>query len=154
MRKTVYNITCDADQAEDLTNDTFIRLIEKNSLIRTLESCSLDGYTLDPNFKVYYPSNDSKAVNENVVSPMSTDLFNGTKDLPLNTNGNQGVYLCSDFTVSASEPDVWCKYSSGIPSGVNFAVLNITRNTAVGWIPNLQPGSSDTSSWHLVFGWT
>lgn len=33
VRKTVYNITHDADNAEDLINDTFIKLIEKISLI-------------------------------------------------------------------------------------------------------------------------
>lgn len=115
-----------------------------NLLIKMYDGFTGDGYTLDPNFKVYYPSNDSEAVDKNVVLPMSTDLFNGTKDLPLNTDGNQGTYLCNDFTVSSSEPDVWCKYSSGVPSGVNFAVLNITRNTAVGWVPNLQAGRSDT----------
>jgi len=43
VRKTVYNITHDADYAEDLTNDTFLKLIEKISLIRTLESCKLAG---------------------------------------------------------------------------------------------------------------
>jgi len=44
VRKTVYHITRDADHAEDLANDTFIKLIEKISLIRTLESCSLAAY--------------------------------------------------------------------------------------------------------------
>ena len=44
VKKTVYNITRDADHAEDLTNDTFIRLIEKISVIRTLESCKLAAY--------------------------------------------------------------------------------------------------------------
>jgi RNA polymerase sigma-70 factor (ECF subfamily) len=44
VKKTVYNITRDADHAADLTNDTFIRLIEKISVIRTLESCKLAAY--------------------------------------------------------------------------------------------------------------
>ncbi len=46
VRKTVYNITRDAEHAEDLANDTFIRLIEKVSVIRTLESCSLAVYVV------------------------------------------------------------------------------------------------------------
>nr|WP_041285575.1 sigma-70 family RNA polymerase sigma factor [Desulfoscipio gibsoniae] len=46
VRKTVYNITHDADNVEDLINDTFIKLIEKISLIRTLESCRLAAYVV------------------------------------------------------------------------------------------------------------
>lgn len=42
VRKTVYNIAHDADYAEDLTNDTFLKL----SLIRTLESCKLAAYVV------------------------------------------------------------------------------------------------------------
>jgi len=42
--KTVYNITHDADNIEDLINDTFIKLIEKLSLIRTLDSCKTTAY--------------------------------------------------------------------------------------------------------------
>lgn len=44
VRKIVYDITRDSNQVEDLANDTFIRLIEKISTIRTLESCSLAAY--------------------------------------------------------------------------------------------------------------
>jgi RNA polymerase sigma-70 factor (ECF subfamily) len=46
VRKTVYNITRDKNQAEDLANDTFIKLIERISSIRTLESCSLAAYVV------------------------------------------------------------------------------------------------------------
>ncbi len=46
VRKTVYNITRDADNVEDMINDTFIKLIEKISLIRTLESCRLAAYVV------------------------------------------------------------------------------------------------------------
>ena len=46
VRKTVYNITRDKHQAEDLANDTFIKLIDKISSIRTLESCSLAAYVV------------------------------------------------------------------------------------------------------------
>jgi len=46
VRKTVYNITHNADNVEDLVNDTFIKLIEKLSLIRALESCRLAAYVV------------------------------------------------------------------------------------------------------------
>lgn len=46
VRNTVYHITRDAEDAEDLVNDIFIRLIEKISLIRTLESCKLAAYVV------------------------------------------------------------------------------------------------------------
>jgi len=46
VRKTAYNITRDADSAEDLTNDTFIKLIEKISLLRTLDCCRLAVYVV------------------------------------------------------------------------------------------------------------
>ena len=46
VRKTVYNITHDADQVEDLISDTFIKLIEKISLIRTLDSCKTPTYVV------------------------------------------------------------------------------------------------------------
>ncbi len=46
VRKTVYNITFDEDNKEDLINDTFIRLIEKISIIRTLDSCKTTAYVI------------------------------------------------------------------------------------------------------------
>jgi RNA polymerase sigma-70 factor (ECF subfamily) len=46
VRKTVYNITHDTDYVEDLMNDTFLKLIEKISLIRTLDSCKLAAYVV------------------------------------------------------------------------------------------------------------
>lgn len=46
VRKTIYNITHDADSSEDLTNDTFIKLIEKVSLLRTLDCCKLAAYVV------------------------------------------------------------------------------------------------------------
>jgi len=46
VRKTVYNISRDRDSAEDLTNDTFIKLIEKVSLLRTLDCCKLAAYVV------------------------------------------------------------------------------------------------------------
>ncbi len=46
VRKTVYNITHDMGILEDLINDTFIKLIEKISLIRTLERCKTTAYII------------------------------------------------------------------------------------------------------------
>ncbi|MDD3901738.1 MAG: sigma-70 family RNA polymerase sigma factor, partial [Dysgonamonadaceae bacterium] len=39
-------MTHDTSHAEDLTNDTFIKLIEKISLIRAFESCKLVAYVV------------------------------------------------------------------------------------------------------------
>lgn len=44
VRKIVYNITQDANTTEDLINETFVKLIEKISLIRTLDSCKTAAY--------------------------------------------------------------------------------------------------------------
>lgn len=46
MWKTVYSITHDADNAEDLINDIFVKLIEKISLIRTLDDCKTATYVV------------------------------------------------------------------------------------------------------------
>ncbi len=46
VRKTVFNFTREAQDVEDLINDTFIKLIGKVSLIRTLESCKLAAYVV------------------------------------------------------------------------------------------------------------
>lgn len=44
VRKTIYNITHDNKDIEDLINDIFIKLIEKISLIRTLGCYKLTTY--------------------------------------------------------------------------------------------------------------
>ncbi|AFQ45259.1 RNA polymerase sigma factor [Desulfosporosinus meridiei] len=44
VRKTIYNITHDLDNLEDLINDTFLKLVDKISLIRTLNSCKTAAY--------------------------------------------------------------------------------------------------------------
>lgn len=46
VRKTVYNITHDVQNAEDLIDDTFLRLIEKISLLRTLDNCKTAAYVV------------------------------------------------------------------------------------------------------------
>ncbi|GAB6173598.1 sigma-70 family RNA polymerase sigma factor [Paradesulfitobacterium aromaticivorans] len=46
VRKTVYNIIHDADNVEDLINDIFLKLIEKISLIQTLDSCKTAAYVV------------------------------------------------------------------------------------------------------------
>lgn len=44
VRKTVYNITRDLNNLDDLINDTFLKIIYKISLIRTLDSCKIAAY--------------------------------------------------------------------------------------------------------------
>lgn len=46
VRKTVYNITHEEDNMEDLINNTFLKLIEKISLIRTLDGCKTAAYVV------------------------------------------------------------------------------------------------------------
>ena len=41
VRKTIYGITRNTTEVEDLINDTFIKLIEKVSLLQTLDCCRL-----------------------------------------------------------------------------------------------------------------
>ncbi len=116
-----------------------------NLLIKMHDGRTPDGYTLDPNFTVYDASTDANTqvlTADNTVSPDSIVIYSGTKNLNLNVDGNQGVQLGSDFTVSSSQPNVRFTYSSGVPSGVNFAVDNVTRGTTAGWVSNLQPGHS------------
>ncbi|WP_309446480.1 RNA polymerase sigma factor [Desulfosporosinus nitroreducens] len=46
VRKIVYNITHDAENIEDLVNDTFLKLLAKISLLRTFESCKTAAYVV------------------------------------------------------------------------------------------------------------
>lgn len=46
VRKTVYNITHDLNTLEDLSNDIFLKLIEKVSLIRQLDRCKTTTYVV------------------------------------------------------------------------------------------------------------
>lgn len=46
VSKNIYHITRDADNTEDLINDTFIKLIENIFSIRTMESCKLAAYVV------------------------------------------------------------------------------------------------------------
>ena len=82
VRKTVYSITRNTNEAEDLTNDTFIKLIEKVSLLRTLDSCRLAAY-------VVYTSR-SVAIN-----------FIKHRDVQ-----NKHVYYGKDLNVSESIPSL------------------------------------------------
>lgn len=45
-RKTIFSITHDNKDIEDLINDAFIKLIEKISLIRTFDSCKTTTYVV------------------------------------------------------------------------------------------------------------
>ena len=46
VRKKIFDITRDQESLEDLINDTFIKLMEKISLIRTLECCKTAAYVV------------------------------------------------------------------------------------------------------------
>lgn len=46
VRKTVFRLADDAGNLEDLINDSFIKLIEKTSLLRTFDSCRLAAYVV------------------------------------------------------------------------------------------------------------
>ena len=105
-----------------------------NLLIKMYDGFTADGYTLDPNFTVHYPS-DSVSIERDEDIP--DDIYSGTKYLPKNTDGYQGTDLGDSFTLTSSKPDVSFYYVSGNPSSVNFAVLNVTKGTVVDWIPNV-----------------
>lgn len=108
-----------------------------NVLIEMRNGFTPDGYALDPNFKVSYPVKSEAIV---PYSATATELYNGTMSLALNTDGNQGKQVGESFKATSEEPDVVCFYRSGQPSGVNFAVVNTTRDTLVTFVPNVQPG--------------
>jgi hypothetical protein len=113
------------------------------------DGVTADGYALDPNFTVHDPSTYVQ-IDEDEISLMTTDIFSGTKYLNKNIDGNQGVQLGSDFKVSSSEPNCRLTYNSGVPTGVNFGVYNVTRGTVVEWVPNVLPGKSSID----VFAYT
>jgi RNA polymerase sigma-70 factor (ECF subfamily) len=46
VRKTIYGITHDFKEVDDLINDTFIKLIEKVSLLRTFDCCRVASYVV------------------------------------------------------------------------------------------------------------
>ena len=46
VRKNIYGITYDASHTEDLINETFLKLIGKISLLRTLECCKRTAYVV------------------------------------------------------------------------------------------------------------
>lgn len=46
VRKTIFGITHDSKEIEDLINDIFIKLIEKISLLRTFDSCKTTAYVV------------------------------------------------------------------------------------------------------------
>lgn len=125
--------------------------LDGNLLIKLENGFTADGYTVDPNFRVHYPELQEAQftrraikrpfINEDTKAILATTIFSGTKNLYLNTDGNQGVQCGSNFTVSSSEPRVDIYYSSGIPTGVNLAVHNVTRGTIVDWVSNVQKGN-------------
>ena len=46
VRKTVFSLTHDNQDIEDLTDDVFVKLIDKISLIRSFECCKTTAYVV------------------------------------------------------------------------------------------------------------
>lgn len=111
--------------------------LDGNLLIKLYDGRTADGFALDPEFAVY----DAKDLERDVISTQATyDIYDGTKYLNKNTDGNQGVQVGINFTLTSSKTKVHLGYSSGEPSGVNFAVHNITQDTVAKWISNITAG--------------
>ncbi len=118
--------------------------LDGNLLIKLYNGFTADGYALDPNFTVY----DAEDLDDRdgITTLAASDIYDGTKYLYKNTDGNQGVQLGSNFTLTSSKSNVYLGYDSGEPSGVNFAVLNVTRDTVVQWISNIKAEKSKSIS--------
>jgi|GEM_PF-1110688 hypothetical protein len=118
--------------------------LDGNLLIKLYNGVTADGYALDPNFTVY----DAEDLDDRdgITTLAASDIYDGTKYLYKNTDGNQGVQLGSNFTLTSSKSNVYLGYDSGEPSGVNFAVLNVTRDTVVQWISNIKAEKSKSIS--------
>lgn len=117
--------------------------LDGNLLIKLYNGVTADGYALDPNFTVY----DAEDLDDRGITTLAaSDIYDGTKYLYKNTDGNQGVQLGSNFTLTSSKSNVYLGYDSGEPSGVNFSVLNVTRDTVVQWISNIKVEKSKSIS--------
>jgi hypothetical protein len=118
--------------------------LDGNLLIKLYNGVTADGYALDPNFTVY----DAEDLDDcdGITTLAASDIYDGTKYLYKNTDGNQGVQLGSNFTLTSSKSNVYLGYDSGEPSGVNFAVLNVTRDTVIQWISNIKAEKSKSIS--------
>lgn len=46
VRETIYRMMCGGNDVEDLAEDTFVRLIEKISVLRTLDCCRMASYVV------------------------------------------------------------------------------------------------------------
>lgn len=110
-------------------------------LIDMTNGLTPDGYALDENFAVQTPDM-YEDISETDIMPLSTEIFNGGKNLNENKDGNQGVNLGDSFTASADETTAYLEYCSGEPTGVNFSIINKTRNTLVEFVFNVQPGKT------------
>ncbi|GGH69795.1 hypothetical protein GCM10008014_53580 [Paenibacillus silvae] len=118
-----------------------------NLLIVLKNGLTPDGYTLSPDFSVVYGDNTNKTSFSSKLAVTGTEIFNGTKSVPKNTNGNQGVQLGSEFSFTSTEPDLYVEYTSGTVDGVNFSLNNVTTGSVVKWFSNVQVGSSNGQSY-------
>ncbi len=108
--------------------------LDGNLLIKMYGIFTIDGYTLDPNFTVHYPSN---TVSLDRAEDIPDDIYSGVKYLSKDTEDHEGTDVGPSFTLTSSKPNVSLYYVSGSPSNVNFAVHNITKNVVVSLIPNV-----------------
>ncbi len=121
--------------------------LKGNLLIKMYNGFTADGYRLAPNFTVYDGGDIPDSVDQNSsVTLSASDIYDGTKYLYKNIDGNQGVQLGGNFTVTDSKPNVSLTYYSGEPSGVNFAVHNATQDTVVKWVSNVKVNETKTIS--------
>lgn len=109
-----------------------------NLLLPVKNGMVLGGYTLSPDFRVYYPQKTSNQA----PALRSTSIYSGTKALALNVDGKQGRAVGLPFVMTESAPNVVCTYVSGDPTGVNFAIVDADHDTAVAFVPNVQPGDN------------
>lgn len=105
-----------------------------NLLFKMYDGFTADGYTLDPDFTVHYPSNTVSVDNDEDIPD---DIYSGNIYLPKNIDGYQGTDVGSSFKLTSSNPNVSLYYVSGSPSGVNFAVHNLSKGSVVDWIPGV-----------------
>jgi len=120
-----------------------------------IELCELGftpwGTRLAADFSIVYASDFGS--DEEGISLMRTDVFNGGMNVNQNTSGNQGSNVGEAFRPTRAEPSVEVSWSSGPASvtGVNFGLTNTTRGTEHTWINNLSRNQVDNSTWSNVF---
>lgn len=115
-------------------------------LIDLTDGMTNDGFSLDPNFRVHSESEYMDDKNDIMLLSLNNPIFEGTISLNLNTTGDQGKQVGVSQKATASDNICYMRYVSGIPSGVNFSVINNTRGTMVDWFSNVKAGNYVTTT--------